>query len=355
MKKIGILTFHRGPNYGGFLQAWHLREAVSSLGHHADIINYQNSRHSRYENPILSARWTPKGIRGAFRRMQKARPFRSSVADLSERSFTTNPHFVDWKSYDKIVIGSDVVWDFTSPQYGADPCFFGTHPSQRDLNLIAYAVSCGPADMNGIPAYVREGIQRFSAIGVRDEKTLQLVQTCRGKDPQLVADPTWLQDDPRVEWRDAPSKPYVLVYGSALTTVEDDIAIHKWAKKNGFDIVSAASPAPSADRRYQVLTPFQWVELFRNASAVVTATLHGLLYATKYHKPFIMKLLPQTRDKAATTLSMLNCMNRVYTRGTSVGDLDLDNLMTSPSVVVSSASREFVAQSKNFLTDSISR
>jgi hypothetical protein len=353
MKKIGILTFHRGPNFGGFLQAYHLRAAIRSLGYDADIINYQNTTHRRYENPILSARWTPRGLTGAFRRLKKARPFREPVASLSTHPFTTVPQNIDWTSFDTIVVGSDVVWDFSSPQYGADPCFFGMHPSQRSARFVSYAASCGTADAGRVPDYVREGIRRFEAVGVRDRKTLELALRCGGPKPVLVADPTWLRDDPSIEWNDAPKRPYVLVYGGALTSREDDLAVHRWAKGNGLDLISAASPAPSADRRYQTLTPFQWVDLYRNATAVVTATLHGLLYAVKFRKPFVMKLLPQTRDKAATTLERIECMERVFPIGTGVASLDLDRLLTTPPNVPPVVTSEFVGQSMNFLRTSL--
>lgn len=353
MKKIGVLTFHRGPNYGGFLQAFHLREMIRELGHEVEIINYQNRIHRRWESPLSSIRWTPKGIRSAFRRRRKMTPFREAVSGLSLAPFTTRPEVVDWQSFDSVVVGSDVVWDYSSPQYGADQCFFGQHPVQRDTRFVSYAASCGPAEVGAIPDYVREGIQRFEAIGVRDRKTLEIAQGCGGPAPVLVADPTWLRDDPAVIWPDAPSEPYVLVYGNALTSRDDNEAVHAWARCQGLKLVSAASPVTVVDQRFDCLTPFQWVDLYRNASAVVTATLHGLLYAVKFEKPFVMKLLPQTHDKAATTLERLDCSDRLFSLGESVRDLDLDSVLGAPlpgGGVVSSA---FSRGSRDFLQASV--
>jgi hypothetical protein len=95
------------------------------------------------------------------------------------------------------------------------------------------------------------------------------------------------------------------------------------------------------------------VDLYRNATAVVTATLHGLLYAVKFRKPFVMKLLPQTRDKAATTLERIECMERVFPIGTGVASLDLDRLLTTPPNVPPVVTSEFVGQSMNFLRTSL--
>ncbi|MBK1827809.1 polysaccharide pyruvyl transferase family protein [Haloferula rosea] len=326
---------------------------IRELGHEAEIINYQNRTHHRWENPFSSMRLTPKGIRTAFRRRSKARPFREVVAGLTSAEFTTRPEAVDWKAFDSVVVGSDVVWDYSSPQYGADPCFFGQHPVQDGVRFVSYAASCGPADTGKVPTYVREGIQRFEAIGVRDRKTLEIARGCGGGTPVLVADPTWLRGDPRIEWPDAPSEPYVLVYGNALTSRDDNEAVHRWARDNGLKLVSAASPALLVDQRYDRLTPFQWVDLYRNASAVVTATLHGLLYAVKFRKPFVMKLLPQTRDKAITTLEGLDCMDRLFPQGESVRDLDLDLALGSSLQNASVVSSPFSEESRQFLQASI--
>ena len=38
--KIGILTFHRGNNYGGILQCYALQQVLKSLGHSVEIVNY---------------------------------------------------------------------------------------------------------------------------------------------------------------------------------------------------------------------------------------------------------------------------------------------------------------------------
>lgn len=354
MKKIGILTFHKGPNYGGFLQAWHMREAARSLGHDAHIINYQNSIHYRSEQTSFPTRLTPRGIRAWINRRKKSSPFEKVVGDLCAKPFTTNPDEISWQDYDLVIVGSDVVWDHATARYGHDPCYFANHPSQQDGRFIAYAASCGPANNSTIPDFVRNGIPGFLAIGVRDSNTRTLVESCGGPHPSLVVDPTWLQPDPETEWRDKPDYPYLLVYGGGLVNPRFDEAVGSWAKAEGLPVISAASPTRFADRRYQSLEPFQWAELFRGASAVVTATLHGLLYSIKYGKPFIMVALPAAAGKSSTVIEKLGLESRVVIPGGILEREQVGQLLAPDSGKVEIPA-DWIRESESFLKNAIDK
>lgn len=49
MKKIGILTFHDGPNHGAFLQAFALMKFIEKQGYDVEVINYKNKQHIWFE------------------------------------------------------------------------------------------------------------------------------------------------------------------------------------------------------------------------------------------------------------------------------------------------------------------
>jgi hypothetical protein len=315
---VGILTFHRGPNYGGYLQAWHVREAVRKLGHQAEIINYQNPVLRKTENPGLR-NFHPGTLRHAFRVWQKRRPFLPLVDTFSPYPFTTNPAEVNWGSFDVVLVGSDVVWDYQTPTFGMDPCYFGSHPSQQDPRFVSYAASCGPADPSkGVPEWVSGGLQRFSHLSVRDETTRRLVAMACDRETPLVVDPTWLNPDPAPQRSIVPRDPYVLVYGGALNDVRA-AELRRFARGKGWKIVGAASAWKYCDLTLNGFDPFQWVDLFRNARAVVTATLHGLLYAVKANKPFLMVALPAAANKSRTVIERCGAINRLTNPTESFG------------------------------------
>lgn len=91
--RIGVLTFHNGPNYGGFLQAWHMRNAIQQAGFRCDVVNYLHPDHVRANKVSIPLRnlaglktnihWTLK--RWPFRRIEKqlcTDPFTSTASDV---------------------------------------------------------------------------------------------------------------------------------------------------------------------------------------------------------------------------------------------------------------------------------
>ena len=237
---IGILTFHRGPNYGGYLQAWHLRQAIRHLGHQAEIINYQNETLRASERPILH-NYHPATLRHAFRVWRKSKPFQPLVDCFSPYPFTSDPGKVPWSEFDTVIVGSDVVWDYQTAHFGHDSCYFGAHPSQSETHFISYAASCGPArPESGIPDWVSSGLSRFSSIAVRDETTRTLVRKACGMESALVVDPTWLNEDPAPSRSIVPEKPYILVYGNPLNDARA-AELRAYARRRGLILVGAAS------------------------------------------------------------------------------------------------------------------
>lgn len=298
---IGILTFHNGPNYGAFMQAWHLREAIRSLGYDAHTINYLHPTHLRSNCKRVVVR-DLSSLKARIHWILKRYPFRDVGKILCDDPFTSDPAAVPWDKYGTIVVGSDVVWDFQDPDFGHDPAYFGMLPGQKGCHMISYAASCGPADVDAeIPNYC-SGLERFHSIGVRDAATVKLVTKITGREPELVVDPTWLQDDPEICWRGAPKRKYVVVYGTGMSP-EFAKALREHCDKRGLSIVSAAASCKVADRTYRALKPFQWVDLIRKAEACVIGGLHGTLYSIKYRKPFLLINNARTRQKAQEALA----------------------------------------------------
>ncbi len=308
--KIGILTFHRGPNYGGFLQAWHMREAIRSLGHEATVINYQNPAHyhgERIKPPALN----PGSIKGFFLHAAKSLPFPAFVNELSDHAFTTDPEKIDWQSYTSVVVGADIVWDFSNKKFGLDPAFYGALACQANTRFVAFAPSCGEANVAGaLPEYVSSGIRRFSSIHVRDESTADLAEKATGDRPSLVVDPTWLQDDPVVEYRKRPKQPYALIYGQGMNPARTQ-TLSQYCKNRGLKIVASGVPHKTADQQIFSINPFEWVDLFRHAECIITSTFHGLLYAIKYNKPLVFMVSGTSRSKTRLALERCNLYDRV--------------------------------------------
>jgi hypothetical protein len=304
-KEIGVLTFHNGPNFGGFMQAWHVVHAIRRLGYRCNALNYLHPVHQEANKIRLPVR-SLDSLKGRIYWFLKQRPFRGIGNTLCKDRFTTDPGKVPWKSYDGLVVGSDIVWDYQNTDFGHDPAYFGALDEQKGTPIGAYAASCGPADPEGpFPDYVKEGLHRVSFLGVRDRATANMVENASGRQSELVVDPTWLGGDLRPKRPRLPKSEYVLVYGGRVDPGLSE-CLHAYCRRKGLKLVSALTSCRHSDIVYRSLHPFQWVDLFRNATATfIVGTLHGTLFSIKYGKPFILvndsRIAPKIREAIKRT------------------------------------------------------
>lgn len=210
--KIGILTHQYINNYGAFLQAYALREAVAEMfpDDQVEIINYMNVKHSLinilgwfrfYKDRENFKAWKQK-----IRVPRNFSNARKNQMVMSPVCFTLNQ--VNKQRYDCILVGSDEVWNFKDKKSN-NPIKFGI--GLECSKLIAYAPSVGKSEYSSeLPKYVTEGLNKFKAISARDQLTFELVSKVVGKEPTIVLDPTFLHGFP-IEKAPIPKKPYILL------------------------------------------------------------------------------------------------------------------------------------------------
>lgn len=285
--KIGILTHQYINNYGAFLQAWALREAIAELfpNDEVQIIDYVNLKHfiinaggwfRFYKNRESFKDWMEK--------IKLPRTFakaRNQEMILSKRCF--NAKQINALDFDCIIVGSDEVWNYKDTK-GNVALKFGEGLTCK--NLIAYAPSVGKTAADEcVPEYVIRGIKKFKKISARDDLTEQLVCNITGTAPERVLDPTFLAEFPRAELA-AKKKPYILFYYCENLPHNILNQIFSYAKEHGLAVYGAGE----CDKRYSEITvnlmPFEWVEMFRNAEFVFTGTFHGAVFSILNRRQF---------------------------------------------------------------------
>lgn len=335
------------------MQAWHLVYAIRSLGYDAHAVNYLHATHDE-SNKIKIPLKNLSALKAKIFWMLKKRGFRNIEEDICRHPYTTDASKVPWDDFDAFVVGSDIVWDYANPGFGNDPAYFGEIPGLKGKPIIAYAASCGPADPEGpFPDYVREGLNRFTSIGVRDGATAKLVKNASGLESTIVVDPTWLGDDPEPKWGGLPSSKYLFAYGGRF---DDKLGenLKGYCQSKGLQLVSALTSNRHADKMYRTLTPFQWVQLFRNAEATaIVGTLHGTLFTMKYGRPFVLVNTPAISPKIAQILDRTSQNFRLFEPGTITRD-DL-SILDWNSADPPAIPADWLADSKQFLSDSLSK
>ena len=317
--KIGILTFHEIYNPGAYLQAMGTFDLLKSMGHQPVVINYTTPAHRFSILQMLRRNWRlamhPRYLvesNGRHRAFQKAlRHF-----NLTDR-FSTHEE-LEGESFDAVLIGADIVWDYIRPVLGQDPVYFGRH-----LNTplkISFAASCGrvPVD-NQPPEYVVEGLKEFSAISVRDANTQQMVQKYSERDAEIICDPAFHLDIEKHTEFPNEKQPYLLVYmlpGFVRADVVEQVKAY--ADKHKLKIIAVCYRQKWADENRISIGPQQWLGYIRNASAVVTNTFHGTIFSVKAGVPFVSELNDAIRLKTLTMIDRLQIMDRFLTKDGSV-------------------------------------
>ncbi len=315
MKKIGILTFHHGVNYGGTLQCYALQEVLRSMGYDVKVIDFRITRRrsllKNYIDRFLSlSSFQEVGqiIYSIWKKTQRA-PKRNEVLTKEEQE-VVRAKFSQFRStylnltdtvnertiaaianeFDVVVVGSDQIWADIYEQPATFLCEW--RPIFKGVR-IAYA-SCSP--LGYIQRVHKNRVQRlmgmFSAISVRDKHTASLVYAL-GLNSAVVADPTMLLPNWQVSTPIIDGD-YVLLYvlreeikGGLSLALKKIREVYPNSR-----IVSILSGESSVSRfaegidEHILPSPLEWVNLIAHAKFLFTDSYHGCVFAHRFGIPF---------------------------------------------------------------------
>lgn len=307
--KIGILTHHYVKNYGAFLQMKGMYETLQRLYPEAEVtvINYVNQKHWR-RNILHILHFRP-GIDTLSTYVEKIRQLRTFTkyerSIPRTRPVKTAKEIIDLK-LDLIVLGSDEIWNLCGSGY--HPLKFGT--GLENQRTIAYAPSVGAVtEETAVPEDVLSGLKHLDRISGRDVESLKFVERACGRKAEKMLDPTFLYNfDTDIERENIKPKPYryILIYDCKLT--EPMVKqLQEYAKKNDLKIIGAGDYKTFYDEGFIDLTPYEWVDLFRNAEKVITGTFHGTVFSIKYNKSVLC--YPTEKNRINKIRSLLSEMS----------------------------------------------
>lgn len=230
------------------------------------------------------------------------------------RPVKTAKEIIDLK-LDLIVLGSDEIWNLCGSGY--HPLKFGT--GLENQRTIAYAPSVGAVtEETAVPEDVLSGLKHLDRISGRDVESLKFVERACGRKAEKMLDPTFLYNfDTDIERENIKPKPYryILIYDCKLT--EPMVKqLQEYAKKNDLKIIGAGDYKTFYDEGFIDLTPYEWVDLFRNAEKVITGTFHGTVFSIKYNKSVLCYPTEKNRiNKIRSLLSDMKIASRLLKVG----------------------------------------
>ena len=340
MKKIGLLTFHTGMNYGGFFQMFSTYSFLKSLGYEVEVINYVHPKHYLNERRYFYLSNLSQAIK-SFKRYKR---FREGLKKIKLSPFRLKLRQKDLQKYDILIVGSDIVWNYQWK-------FLGSIKSYALANLnpekaVAFVPSCGFIDLNiDPPNYFIEGLKKFHSISVRDSLTQGIVKKYIQTTPSILLDPTFLINyNDLTEPYDLSGK-YILVY----SFIEDSIQreeIMQFSQKNNLKIIGVGYHIKWADMNISSINPFQWLDLFMKADLIYTSTFHGTLYSIHFRKNFITLNNEKIQEKIKNVIKLSNLEKRVVRENDSINHLFREAI--DYKVVQNSLEPE-IRKTKNFL------
>ena len=342
--KIGIMTWWRNTNYGGFLQGLALQTFLQRNGFAVEMI--------RFAFPPI--RFTPRSIicphrltslrqclaaaldiiRALFvngylaarlSRLRKTlRLFATSITP-SPQEYASLVELNDPRRYDTILIGSDQVW---TPKYHDADFSYLLRGIGEAVRKVSYAASVAAPSVRPYEQIYSEALARFDALSVREKTNVAELEKLSGKRVEWVVDPTLLLS--AEEWRELlnlqlhAQEPHITVYW--LSPLEDKLSglvrlaktkrmkVHiftdvlafrvginplRWGKHLMARVRLACSPwlelHIGADAR-------DWLQDLSTADFILSDSFHALTFATIFKREIKVEV-PEARKFMSSRLT----------------------------------------------------
>lgn len=310
--KVGIMTWHRGWNYGTILQSYALQAFLKKeLNLTVQIIDYINQpsdnepKNWRYffDNPLarLKVLYTRKLNERKSRIYLQKYNNQYKIKEERVKEFCQNISYTKpvktskdfqeiCKDFDAYICGSDQIWNPTliNKRYYLDFV-------PKGKRKISYAPSLGTST---VPHYMWNKYQNllkdFYLISTREKGSADILTKILGRKVEHVLDPTFLLSS--VEWSkqanesECPKEEYLLCYFLTDNPIFNQEA-ERLAKEKNLKIISlvvgnaAGYEIPQATINV-TSGPREFIGLIKNAKIILTNSFHCTVFSIIYHKDF---------------------------------------------------------------------
>ncbi len=347
--KTGIMTFHLAHNYGALLQAYALRTFLRNNGIFAEIVPYETETMHINADTRPHLRRSIKDnlslIKNQNRIKEQAKPFE----EFQKRYLNVFQEHCSKEAisrYDKIVIGSDQVWNRSI--VGNDLVYWGDF-KKAGQKIISYAASFGASEIDDeYRKIIKDHCNNFNSISVREQSAKEILFSC-GVESEMVCDPVFLLS--RCEWEEiikdvgqdvlkkhSIAKPYVLAYILQRNENLIDI-VDVYRKMHGMEVIVIH---PTGDelgingRMIRNVSPLEFVYFIKNANAIATNSFHALSFSILFNRPVLYKAHKQLGTRTENLLQLVGVNGDGF-----INNYTFDNL------------EKLITRSKEFLLSAI--
>ncbi len=345
-KNIGIISYHREPNYGTMLQAYALAEAIRKNSCNCEYIDYYESTKPFFLRTCLRTiyhilSFPSRGEFGFFdnKRFRGIRDafdcFYKKYIPISKEKYYYDTLNNLSDSYDFFITGSDQTW---SPAMNQSPYSINFLPFVNSMEKKrSYAPSIGTISISGdYQSRLIKELSSYSYLSCRERPNCDKLSGLLGKEIRYVLDPTLLLTID--EWNSVAKSTqingdYILAY--ILGTKQ---CISDYAERLGLDTglpvyyIITRPEYFSKQHTLDRIGPREFIGLISGARYVVTDSFHGTLFSINYNVNFFSfskrnsDSLLNDNDRILAFLSELGLENRF------INDAESANLINTPPI-----------------------
>lgn len=377
MRTVGLITIHAINNFGSLFQAYATQEVIERLGYSCEIINYQypNSYHiekAKNKSPYASVKMSlGERIRMHFYNKYYAKSnfrkktdlftyVRKAILNESEEFRDIDEIEATPPKYDIYVTGSDQVWN---PRYLYEDTTF-LLSFIKNKPKIAFSASFGATIIDEQhKAIMRPLLKEYSAISLRESSGVEILKSISGQEGVCTCDPTLLLD--RAYWcnlfNDEPIEKgaYILCYILSYTASPYPYAyefIDYISKALNMRVVILDENGlfwkNFKYKSYQVYGPREILNLFKNASFVISSSFHGAAFSINLKIDFY-SIFPRDvfDERQESLLKIIGASDRFI----RVGDPfpSKENIAIKNWELIESKLEEYRNASLNYLNNSL--
>lgn len=338
MSSVGIVTIAGDTNFGNRLQNFALQEVLSSMGFirvesieglptgetkSLKLLRLASTaieRRGEYVNRLLrrGERPTSDVYTCPPERRRAIREFTDQYIHTTSAQGNQPDSGHDWPTqrFEFLVVGSDQVWN---------PAFTHANPEwfldfARREQRVAYAASFGvPSIKPYLTRRFREGLRGFDALSVRESQAARIVERLTGRTPPVVLDPTMLLGP--ATWERLAQQPaslagegYVATFmlaagdGGSSSDGADLSSVLEYANRSGLKMVDLHDPV---EGDLLEIGPLGFIGSIRGAALVITDSFHAAVFATLFHRPFLLVQRGEMNSRFETLLEHTGLSGRM--------------------------------------------
>lgn len=198
---------------------------------------------------------------------------------------------------------------------------------------VAYAASFG---IPSVPPYLarqfRAGLHGFDRPSVREHQAVRVVEELTGATPAVVLDPTMLLGS--AKWEKLAEQPsslvgegyvatFMLSSGDGTTSDGADLtAVRGYANENLLQVVDLHDPVAG---ELLEMGPLGFIGAIKGAALVVTDSFHAAVFATLFHRPFLLVQRGAMNSRFETLLTHTGLSGRMLSETQDFGRVfDID-------------------------------